>query len=151
MQQLPICDYRVTTEEQDTFFCRHTRVRSSRSLVNPTICQMCEWRSVPCSKPRRVPDDPLADVPPAPVVEFPSVAQRVWDLAGSLRSFVADGLKTVTKEDYAIRLEICESCDQRRGNWCRQCGCFLTLKATGRAFRCPLSKWPDDASHGNET
>jgi hypothetical protein len=76
----------------------------------------------------------------------PSLMRRTWNLAGSLASFLADGCKTLTKEEYQARLEVCDTCDQRRGNRCLKCGCRLSLKARGRAFQCPLNKWPDVAS-----
>ena len=73
----------------------------------------------------------------------PGLARQAWNLASSLASFVADGCQTVTEQEYKTRLEICDACDQRRGNRCLKCGCRLTLKARGRAFQGPLKKWPD--------
>jgi len=72
----------------------------------------------------------------------PGLGRQVWNLAASLASFMADGCKTLTKPEYETRLKICDACDQRRGNQCLQCGCRLSLKARGRAFQCPLNKWP---------
>jgi hypothetical protein len=74
---------------------------------------------------------------------MPPLPRQAWNLARSLADFVADGMKTVTKEQYQRRLEICDACDRRRGNRCLECGCRLSLKARGRAFRCPIGKWPD--------
>ena len=74
--------------------------------------------------------------------EFPSLPRQAWNLARALTDFVADGCHAVSHEEYRQRLEICDSCPQRRGNRCRQCGCRLSLKARGRAFQCPLEKWP---------
>lgn len=82
--------------------------------------------------------DSQTPTPPKP----PRLARQVWNLAQSLADFVADGCKTVTKEQYALRLEICDACDQRRASRCMKCGCRLTLKARGRAFKCPAEKWP---------
>jgi hypothetical protein len=65
-----------------------------------------------------------------------------WDLARSLLAFVADGCTTVSADQYRERLQICDSCEQRKGNRCRQCGCRLSIKARGRAFTCPNEKWP---------
>jgi hypothetical protein len=76
------------------------------------------------------------------VARMPSLAAQAWNLAGSLADFLADGCRTVRPDDYQRRLEICDGCDQRRGNRCLQCGCRLHLKARGRAFACPLNKWP---------
>jgi hypothetical protein len=72
----------------------------------------------------------------------PPLVRQAWNLARSLADFVADGCKTVSEEQYRGRLEICDVCDRRRGNRCLQCGCRLSLKARGRAFKCPLDKWP---------
>jgi hypothetical protein len=73
---------------------------------------------------------------------FPPLRRQAWNLAQSLAAFVADGCTTLTKEEYEKRLTICDECPERRGNRCSQCGCRLSLKARGRAFCCPLNKWP---------
>ena len=78
------------------------------------------------------------DSPPSP----PALSSQAWNLASSLAAFVADGMKTVTKHQYQQRLEICDACNRRQGNPCMECGCRISLKAQGRAFRCPLNKWP---------
>jgi hypothetical protein len=80
--------------------------------------------------------------PSAAPSDFPPLHRQAWNLARSLASFVADGCTTVAKEQYQCRLAICDTCDQRRGNRCLVCGCRLSLKALGRAFECPLGKWP---------
>lgn len=72
----------------------------------------------------------------------PSLARQAWNLAESLAGFVADGCHLVSAEHYRQRLEICDVCDARRDNRCMKCGCRLSLKARGRAFKCPLDKWP---------
>ena len=56
---------------------------------------------------------------------------------------LADGCKTLSGEEYRGRLEICDGCDRRKGNRCLECGCKLSLKARGRAFKCPKDKWPE--------
>jgi len=73
---------------------------------------------------------------------MPSLPRQAWNLTRSLAAFVADGMRTVTEQQYRQRLEICNTCDRRRRNRCLKCGCRLSLKARGRAFRCPLRKWP---------
>lgn len=75
--------------------------------------------------------------------EQPGFSARVWNLTKALTAFVADGLKTVTPEQYQERLQICDTCDRRQGGSCLECGCNLALKAKGRAFKCPLGKWPE--------
>ena len=43
------------------------------------------------------------------------------------------------------RLELCESCDSAMRTLgrlrCRECGCFMEIKATMPASKCPLGKW----------
>ena len=61
--------------------------------------------------------------------DFPPLHRQAWNLARALADFVADGLKTVSKEQYEARLQICDGCDRRRENRCLVCGCRLALKA----------------------
>ena len=79
-----------------------------------------------------------------PELLMPSVPQRVWNLAKAVAEFVADGCKTVSAEEYAARLAVCDTCDRRKGVWCkhRKCGCNRLIKAKGRAWKCPMNKWP---------
>jgi len=74
---------------------------------------------------------------------MPPVRKQVWNLAKSLAAFVSDGCKTLPRGDYEARLKICDQCGFREGGRCIKCGCNLALKARGRAFVCPESKWPD--------
>lgn len=71
-----------------------------------------------------------------------SLAKKAWNLTTAVASFVADGFKTVDSTAYQNRLEICESCDRRKGWVCLECGCKIEIKARGRAWDCPLKQWP---------
>ena len=77
---------------------------------------------------------------------MPSLIRQGWNLAASLAAFVADGLHLCTKEQYEIRMTICDACVPpegfRVGHRCAKCGCNLPIKARGRAFQCPPGKWP---------
>jgi hypothetical protein len=73
---------------------------------------------------------------------FPSAAQMVWNLAKSLASFVADGCKLVSVEQYEARMKMCDGCGFRVGNRCKDCGCFLSWKAMGRVEVCLEGNWP---------
>lgn len=74
-------------------------------------------------------------------LEMPSLVARAWNLTRSLAAFVSDGCTFVSKDEYERRLTICDGCEFRSGNWCSQCGCKLSLKASGRAFQCPVGRW----------
>lgn len=161
--ELPPCEQRELTEREGVFFCRHPQVRVAHGLVSAAICQWCSVRERPVTQPRPReqmlrPAEQHGTVGATPTAErewpgpdsssFPSLPQQGWNLARSLTAFIADGFKTVTKEQYEQRLQICDTCDRRRGTRCLQCGCGLTLKAQGRAFQCPLKKWPiQNTSH----
>ena len=102
------------------------------------------WRPEWGPKPQAPSEGPVMSTDEEqPDLSMPPLYQQAWNLAQSLTAFVADGCKTVTADQYRQRLEICDGCDRRRGNRCAACGCRLSLKARGRAFRCPLSKWPE--------
>lgn len=138
------CDYQVPVPDDDRVYCRHTSVRSDRNLVPRVACRVCPQRTVPCPEPRPMPiSDELLQIVLGDA-KMPAVTTQAWNLLGAVKEFVADGLQTVSTEEYQARLQICESCDQRRGNRCLKCGCHLTVKAKGRAFKCPLKKWSAD-------
>lgn len=62
--------------------------------------------------------------------------------ARALVDFVSDGCTLVTHEQYHERLLICQRCIYRGKVRCLKCGCLLVVKARGRAFECPIGKWP---------
>jgi len=74
-------------------------------------------------------------------VTSPTLFQKFWNLTQAVTAFVADGCKTVDQVEYARRLAVCESCEQRHENVCLACGCYLSLKAGARAMDCPLGRW----------
>lgn len=76
--------------------------------------------------------------PPIP----PPLSKQIWSLASALKDFIADGMQTVTAEQYEARLAVCDTCDQRGDNRCLNCGCLIPAKAKGRAWNCPLNRWP---------
>lgn len=89
----------------------------------------------PSKKKQRCPDC-KGDLPP--------LARMVWSLGKALTLYVADGFQNVDAAEYERRLTICDGCDRRIGrkrNRCAECGCYVAMKAAGRAWHCPLEKW----------
>ena len=41
------------------------------------------------------------------------------------------------EEEYRRRLEVCKSCDSLENGMCRECGCFVELRAAARKNYCP--------------
>jgi hypothetical protein len=72
---------------------------------------------------------------------FPPLTTQVASLFQSAVAFVGDGLAIVDDAEFRRRLDVCRSCDRRAGKRCTACGCWIGLKARGRAFTCPLGLW----------
>jgi hypothetical protein len=97
----------------------------------------------PCPGPQPLPQPTTRpSLPAVTTTTAPPITTQVWNVTTALASFVGDGFKTVTTEQYQARLDICDGCEFRTGNRCNACGCYLSLKAKGRAFQCPKNKWP---------
>ncbi len=85
---------------------------------------------------------------PCPTPEYgrgdpalPPLTTQASNLFQSVVAFVGDGCGIVDDQQYRRRLEICQTCDQRTGNRCAACGCWINVKARGRVFRCPIGHW----------
>ena len=63
---------------------------------------------------------------------------------------VLAGLPIAPPEEQSRRLAICQACDQfdPTATRCKQCGCFLILKASWAEQQCPLQKW-EISQHGS--
>ena len=88
-------------------------------------------------------DNPGAPLAPEPMAQqtFPPLATQASNLFESAVAFVGDGCGVVDDAQYRQRLEICRTCDRRTGKRCTACGCWITVKARGRVFRCPIGRW----------
>lgn len=62
---------------------------------------------------------------------------RLVVFAAAVRDFVADGFRTVSRDEYHARLRVCEACERRSRLFCGPCGCLIAAKAVPRAARCP--------------
>ncbi len=75
----------------------------------------------------------------------PSLAARAGYLASAVVAAVASGGETVSPEERARRLAICESCEHfdAAAERCRRCTCYMPLKTRLAAWHCPLDppKW----------
>lgn len=155
---IPVCCHRGSELAGGRFACQHPGLFAPHGVDLPA-CRRCAEGGIFCN--REVSDERRAEyaaiaagvrelsspstapvsAQPAPPLP-PPLPRQAWNLATSLAAFVADGLKTVSPDEYAARLAVCDACEFRHDNRCLQCGCALSLKARGRAFTCPLQKWP---------
>jgi len=85
-------------------------------------------------------DDPAGPVLPQ---RGPSIFKKAINLSWAVASHILAGLPTVDDKDYEARLNVCNSCEMRKGNTCMhpRCGCNLSLKAWWKDQKCPLDKW----------
>jgi len=102
--------------------------------VDELICGQCEF----CEAGEPGSDEPTET---AGSVSIPGMAARIWNAAHAIGAFVSDGFQLVPQEEYQKRLTACEVCEFRSGTVCSKCGCFIDLKARGRAFECPDNRW----------
>lgn len=65
-----------------------------------------------------------------------SKESRPWD-------FLNPQTEYVSKEEAAIRLDICKSCPELIQGLlqCKKCGCFMKAKTMIKHSECPLHKW----------
>ena len=42
---------------------------------------------------------------------------------------------------YEERLSICMSCEKLNAGTCMSCGCYVELRASAKASKCPCKKW----------
>lgn len=67
-----------------------------------------------------------------------------WDATKVSSGYSQAKPKHVTKDVFSARLNICDSCDQRAGNYCCAAGgCGLIHKLRIAKFECPLGKLKD--------
>ena len=72
----------------------------------------------------------------------PTFFQKAINLANTMGDFANSGFKVADDELYNQRMEICRGCDRFENNrFCKECGCFMDLKAKIEVAECPLDKW----------
>lgn len=69
-------------------------------------------------------------------------AKQVAHLASDLATFIVAGAPITRKELREQRLAICETCPEKKGSKCLQCGCLIRIAAWMETKNCPLGKWP---------
>jgi hypothetical protein len=118
------------------------------------VCPVCDSRHVtaPGTDPKRLRSKcrPLRKfmrtgelvVPPP----RPTLARKAWSLVKAIGAFVAKP-GFVPFWEYHRRLAICDACPRRNGEHCGACGCNISIKAKGKAWKCPLEKWPGQANY----
>jgi hypothetical protein len=103
-----------------------------------------------CAKPKPLPAlDSITAALAAP--QMASVFTRAKNLASAAFDFAADGFTLSGDQLTRARLAICQTCDQKSGNWCAKCGCQLAAKAAIRSQSCPLGKWEHEENASKQS
>ena len=72
---------------------------------------------------------------------MPSLFQKAKNFFKALFIHIKTGMNKVSGRVYMKRLEICNSCEFKRGDRCGKCGCLLFPKAKWKTSECPIKKW----------
>jgi hypothetical protein len=69
----------------------------------------------------------------------PTLADMAVHFTKAMAKWAKSGFKTVSKEIYLKRRQICYQCQP--SGWCPHCGCNLWAKAALATEKCPENKW----------
>jgi len=74
----------------------------------------------------------------------PSLLDKAINLTSTTVKHIKNNLKHVLEEDFAERLQICNTnqCGQYQSGRCLACGCYLSIKAHWEIAECPKNLWP---------
>lgn len=79
-----------------------------------------------------------------------SIAGSWQHFCSDMAAFIASGMALAAKTTRKARLAVCDQCSERqehrlvglRLDRCGRCGCFISLRARGQVWDCPVGKWP---------
>lgn len=129
------------------FFCPHCeRPQAANSLadVRPRECVKIKTFAMPAGQTVGGCCGGGQPATPSVVsVPAPTLAEKARSLAGAMFDYAMEP-GFIPSAGARARLLICDDCDKREENSCTVCGCYLPVKARGKAWHCPLGKWPGD-------
>ena len=84
----------------------------------------------------------------------PSIFQMLKSFSSDAIKHISNGGKNVSSEEYAERLDICNSCEHLRKEHmrCGLCGCLVQFKAGWESTSCPDKppRWKPQIKSSNE-
>lgn len=120
------------------------------------LCEVCErqWKNgveptetslTPILYQIKMGDNVARPTPPS----FPSVFQMAGNLMQSIATHITTGAHNVPDVVYYQRMEICEGCEfyDEETVRCKDCGCYLNIKARWASMECPQKKWAQYTHH----
>ena len=122
---------------------RHPWTLSRRSGRKRRVAERCQLPSPPAlSDSRRGRKTPAPPASPEGREEpgLPPLTAQAASLFQSVVAFVGDGCGIVDDQQYGQRWKSAKPATAA-GKRCAACGCWINVKARGRAFRCPIGRW----------
>lgn len=77
-----------------------------------------------------------------PEPKSPGLVTKAFNFMKASAEYVKSGMENLNKEDYQVRLKICQDCPFRKDSTCTKCGCFINVKAQWKSADCPDNRWP---------
>ena len=71
--------------------------------------------------------------------QAPSIFTMIKSFTKDLTKYIKEGAPNVSPKDYALRLDICNTCEhlKKSSMRCGACGCLLEHKAKWKTTTCP--------------
>ena len=74
--------------------------------------------------------------------EKPSVVKKGFNLIKATTEHIITGMKHVPRSVFIQRLERCKDCPSLQDGFvCKECGCYMGIKASWADQKCKLNKW----------
>lgn len=72
-----------------------------------------------------------------------AIMNKIISFGKSIKKYVENGSPEVSDFTYFDRIKICRDCEHFNQilTKCKECGCFLNIKARWATEKCPLDKW----------
>lgn len=77
---------------------------------------------------------------------------KVFNLSKAIALQAAAGFPMCSEKELADRNKVCSKCSSydEKNNKCKECGCFLSLKARLKTSQCPLELWENLTEKEND-
>ena len=64
----------------------------------------------------------------------------IYEMVKRTRAMLSEADRA-SDELYEERLGVCTQCDSLLAGTCQKCGCYVEIRAAGKAAHCPVSRW----------
>jgi len=154
--QCDVCNEKLsyTTECEGIMYCRQCKKFVGECKENEQLlCKNCHSEIsfstdnsiTVCKKCGQVHQVEEKEDQPEEEKSYPSIMEQAGNLLHESVEFTKSGFQTVNEDKFNRRIDICRACpafDAGQGR-CKECGCFMKVKAKMETAKCPLNKWEE--------